>query len=27
VELPSQLMENWVSDPEALKSLAKHYQT
>lgn len=27
VELPSQLMENWVSDPEALKTLAKHYQT
>lgn len=27
VELPSQLMENWVSDPEALESLAKHYQT
>ena len=27
VELPSQLMENWASNPEALKSLAKHYQT
>lgn len=27
VELPSQLMENWVLAPEALRSLAKHYQT
>ena len=27
VELPSQLMENWVKDQEALKSLAKHSET
>lgn len=27
VELPSQLHENWVSDPESLKRFARHYQT
>lgn len=27
VELPSQVLENWGSDPEVLKSYAKHYQT
>ena len=27
VELPSQLMENWVSHPEFLQRYAKHYQT
>ena len=27
IELPSQLMENWVKDQEALKSLAKHSET
>ncbi|MFZ4262823.1 M3 family metallopeptidase [Sphingobacterium sp. HJSM2_6] len=27
VELPSQIMENWASDPEVLKSYAKHFQT
>ena len=27
VELPSQLMGNWVKDQEALKSLAKHSET
>ena len=27
VELPSQIMENWVLEPEMLKIYAKHYQT
>lgn len=27
VELPSQMMENWAKEPEALKSYALHYQT
>ena len=27
VELPSQVMENWASEPEVLKSYARHYQT
>lgn len=26
-ELPSQIMENWASHPEVLKTYAKHYQT
>jgi peptidyl-dipeptidase Dcp len=27
VELPSQIMEHWVLEPEVLKEYAKHYQT
>lgn len=27
VELASQIMENWASDPEVIKTYAKHYQT
>lgn len=27
VELPSQVMENWATEPEVLRSYAKHYQT
>lgn len=26
VELPSQLLENWVTAPETLKTLAQHYE-
>lgn len=27
VELPSQIMENWAKEPEALKNYAKHFET
>ncbi|MFC1783777.1 M3 family metallopeptidase, partial [Planctomycetota bacterium] len=27
VELPSQIMENWASEPEVLRAYARHYQT
>jgi peptidyl-dipeptidase Dcp len=27
VELPSQIMENWASEPEIIKTYARHYQT
>ena len=27
VELPSQIMENWASEPEVMKSYARHYET
>jgi peptidyl-dipeptidase Dcp len=27
VELPSQIMENWATEPEVMKSFAKHYVT
>ncbi len=27
VELPSQIMENWISEPEVIRSFAFHYQT
>lgn len=27
VELPSQIMENWASDPEVIKTYARHFET
>ncbi len=27
VELPSQIMENWMTEPEVLRAYARHYQT
>ena len=27
VEMPSQIMENWVAEPEVIRMYAKHYQT
>ena len=27
VEMPSQIMENWVSEPEVIRMFAKHYRT
>jgi peptidyl-dipeptidase Dcp len=27
VELPSQIMENWASEPEVIKTYARHYET
>ena len=27
VELPSQIMENWINEPEVMQMVAKHYET
>ena len=27
VEMPSQIMENWATEPEMLRAYAKHYAT